>query len=100
MDDPRFLERVRQIFNQKFLTRTGNTYGYMANGYSNAEVGSAIGNETLQLISYVVENDLPYTEIVTADYTIANPALAHIWDLDYPEGESGWFNKSTKVSFL
>lgn len=30
----------------------------------------------LELIAYVVENDLPYTEVLTADYTLANPYLA------------------------
>ncbi len=30
----------------------------------------------LELIAYVVENDLPYTEILTADYIMANPITA------------------------
>ena len=90
LDDPRFLERIRQIFNQRYLTRTGGTYGYMADGYSNADVAQAIDDEALRLLSYIVENDLPFTEIVTADYTMANPVLATIWDLEYPEGEAGW----------
>ncbi|MDE0206954.1 MAG: DUF1588 domain-containing protein, partial [Candidatus Tectomicrobia bacterium] len=30
----------------------------------------------LELIAHVVENDLPYTEILTADYIMANPATA------------------------
>ena len=30
----------------------------------------------LELIAYVVENDLPYTEILTADYIMANPWAA------------------------
>ena len=30
----------------------------------------------LELIAYVVENDLPYTEILTADYVMANPWAA------------------------
>ena len=29
----------------------------------------------LELIAYVVENDRPYTEILTADYTMVNPGL-------------------------
>lgn len=29
----------------------------------------------LELIAYVVENDKPYTEILTADYTMVNPGL-------------------------
>ena len=30
----------------------------------------------LELIAYVVENDLPYTEVLTADYIMANPMAA------------------------
>ena len=30
----------------------------------------------LELIAYVVENDLPYTEVLTADYVMANPWAA------------------------
>ena len=30
----------------------------------------------LELIAHVVENDLPYTEILTADYVMANPWAA------------------------
>lgn len=88
--DKRFLERIRQIFNQKYLTRTGSTMGRMVDGYSAAQIGAAIGDEPLRLLSYIVENDLPFSEIVTADYTMANPLLAKVWDLDYPAGESGW----------
>jgi hypothetical protein len=90
LEDPRFVETAKQLFNHRYLTRTGSTYGRMVPGYTNNEVGTAIGEEPLQLLSYIVENDLPYSEIVTADYTMANPILAHVWDLDYPEGEFGW----------
>ena len=33
----------------------------------------------LELIAHVVENDLPYTEIVTADYVMANPMAAQAY---------------------
>ena len=33
----------------------------------------------LELIAYVVENDRPYTEILTADYTMANPMTAEAY---------------------
>ena len=32
-----------------------------------------IARAPLELIAYVIENDLPYTEILTADYIMANP---------------------------
>ena len=34
------------------------------------------GRAPLELIAHVVENDLPYTEILTADYIMANPYAA------------------------
>ena len=33
----------------------------------------------LELIAYVVENDRPYTEILTADYIMANPTVARAY---------------------
>ena len=36
----------------------------------------AVSRSPLELIAYVVENDLPYTEILTADYIMANPVAA------------------------
>ena len=37
------------------------------------------GRAPLELIAHVVENDLPYTEILTANYVMANPAVAAIY---------------------
>jgi len=90
LEDPRLTERVRQIFNSRYLMRTGGTYGNDAAGYSNQEIAKSIEEESLGLLAYIFENDLPYSEIVEADYTMANPVLATLWDLDYPVGESGW----------
>ena len=36
----------------------------------------------LELIAHVVENDLPYTEILTADYIMANPEAAAAYGAD------------------
>ena len=36
----------------------------------------------LELIAHVVENDLPYTEILTADYIMANPVAAFAYGAD------------------
>ena len=33
----------------------------------------------LELIAHVVENDLPFTEVLTADYIMANPAVAQAY---------------------
>lgn len=95
LQDPRFLDRVEEIFNLTIRTRTGDTYfepteaGLSAD--EAARIGSAIGDEPLKLIRHIVENDLPYTEVVLADYALANPITAAMWgvELDNPE-LSGW----------
>lgn len=40
----------------------------------------AVAREPLQLISYIVRNDRPFTEILTADYTVLNPYSAQIYN--------------------
>ena len=47
-------------------------------GYNNWESSTQYGisRAPLELIAYVVEHDLPYTEILTADYIMANPAAS------------------------
>lgn len=92
--DPRFLERVREIYNQRILTRNGMTY-FDADeaGFSQVDRGALadrIGDEALMLLTHIVENDLPFSEMVTADYTMADPMLAEMWDIDIPEGSKGW----------
>ncbi len=49
----------------------------------------SVGEEPLRLMAHVAVNDLPWTEIVTADYTMTNPLLAEIWPVEPPGGE-GW----------
>ena len=56
----------------------------------------------LELIAYVVENDLPYTEILTADYIMANPTTAKAYgaltQFDDP-GDIHEFRPSRIVSY-
>ncbi len=56
----------------------------------------------LELIAYVVENDLPYTDILTADYVMANPAAAKAYgsttEFDDPEDVTE-FKPSEIVSY-
>lgn len=94
LEDPRFLERVREIFNTRWLTRNGQSYFDPADaglvGVSSDRAADSIGDEPLRLLSYLVEHDLPYSGVVTADYTVADPIVAAMWELDYPPGATGW----------
>lgn len=87
-DDQRLNDRMVEIFNQRLLTRTEDTYGLSVSGADDAELAERLGDEPLELLRHVFELDLPYTEMVLADYTMADPLLAAALDLDH-EGE-GW----------
>jgi hypothetical protein len=53
-----------------------------------------VAKEPLELISYVVKNDKPFTEILTAPYTVVNPFSAGIYNTDAtfvdPTSENEW----------
>ena len=49
---------------------------YMPYRQLNFTLHPGIAGAPLELIAYVIENDLPYTEILTADYIMANPMSA------------------------
>ncbi len=57
--------------------------------YHERAVQYGIARAPLELIAHVVENDLPYTEILTADYIMANPMAASAYgattEFDNPE---------------
>ncbi len=73
LEDPRLEERLREVWNLRFLARTGEP------SYE----------EPLRLLSWIARHDLPYSELVTADYTMADPGTALLWDIDIP-GFGGW----------
>ena len=46
--------------------------------------------EPLELIANIVMNDRPYTEIVTASYTVANDVSSQVWGLPHTAGSKAW----------
>ncbi|MBL8618237.1 MAG: hypothetical protein JNM72_21670 [Deltaproteobacteria bacterium] len=50
----------------------------------------AFGEEPLRVLAEVAENDLPYTDLVLADWTVADDFLARHYPTDYPDGATGW----------
>ena len=57
----------------------------------------------LELIAHVAENDLPYTEILTADYIMANPWAAAAYgaseDFDHPQALANEFEPTRFVTY-
>ncbi len=49
--------------------------------FNRITTNDSVAAEPLQLINYVVKNDLPLTEILTADYFMVNPYSAKSWGL-------------------
>lgn len=45
-------------------------------------VGVGVAREPLELIAHVVKNGRPFTEILTADYTMVNPYSAFVFGVD------------------
>ena len=109
MQGPQFHEFLLRASNDRLLTDRLNIIIDMASSdqfvdlvnenYRRKEAAHAIGDERawrdywywhrlvqfgfrrapLELIAHVVENDLPYTEILTADYIMANPWAANAY---------------------
>ncbi len=50
----------------------------------------SLGMEPLKVLARVVEEDLPYTEVVTADWTVIDEHLATSFPTDYPAEGVGW----------
>ena len=87
-----FGAQLRSAYSNIFLTRL-DYYYVTAEDYGltdEALFAASVGEEPLRILSHIVENDLPYTEVVRSDWTMANETLAEAWDLDYPEGATGW----------
>ena len=67
---PATLERLKTAINRNFPTVEDPFWSW------NLDNVFGFARAPLELIAYIVENDRPYSEIVTADYTMANRASA------------------------
>lgn len=90
--------RIFNFRNQEYFVDLANTQLTLAKaavdrGYARPRSEPAYGEwwdslqygfarAPLELIAYVVENDLPYSEILTADYIMANPVVARAYGAD------------------
>lgn len=95
MTEDIFYTRLQEIWNDLLLVNkyannnqainfmNGDEYPTIAKDYNNNNndpdadlVNLAIAQEPLNLITYVVKNNKPFTDIAQADYTVVNPFLA------------------------
>lgn len=92
--DPRLEERLVSLFAERWHT-VMDEYEVGTDDYALAPLDAhaythAVGEEPLHLLAHVAVNDLPWTDIVTADYTMANEVLGGIWPIAYPADGEGW----------
>lgn len=95
MEDKRFRERVKEIWNEGFLVRQDRPYfpgpPQLLGLLTEDDFARAATQEPLELIAHVVANDRPFTEVVTAEYTVSNEALAAYYDITRPTDQGrGW----------
>jgi hypothetical protein len=94
INEDAFVERMVEVFDQRYLFQTGDVY------FDAEEVGltvddrvmaEMIANEPLMLLRHTIRNDLPYSNMVLADHSMANPEIALYWGMEYPaDGGGGW----------
>ena len=73
-NEPHFVDYTNESYRRKKAADASGDWGKFWNWRNAAQFG--FRRAPLELIAYVVENDLPYTEILTADYIMANPWAA------------------------
>jgi len=95
LDSPEFGATVRDLHNDALLVLADfgvPPAGFLAKdtlaGMDIYASNRAIMEAPLRLIEHVVTGDLPYGEIVTADYTLADEAVAGAWGLTHVG--TGW----------
>ena len=103
LEEDGFYDRLGDIFNDLLLTDRYTAYTGFAidllnkDDYPNAGawwngipqddprrylVNLAVAREPIDLMGYIVRNDRPFTEILTADYTVVNPYSAPLYGVD------------------
>ena len=97
LTDPRLEERLVYLLGEQWHTRVDEflifSLEYQAlagNPESEYPFERAVGEEPLRLMARVVAEDRPWSDVVTADWTMAPPLLAEIWPLAQDAPGEGW----------
>ncbi|MEJ7603539.1 MAG: hypothetical protein WKG01_36975 [Kofleriaceae bacterium] len=95
LQDPAFGRTIRDLHNASLLLRVEQgTFTYPAlgtlEGITGAQMNGSLLEEPLRLIEDLVMNDRPYSEVVTADYTMADGIVATVWGLPHTGPTDRW----------
>ena len=92
LGDPRFGERMRELYTPVVRTRI-DQFPIDAQDYGlddDAAFQAAVGDEVPRIIGHIAANDLPWTEVVDGDWTMANGLLAQVWPVQQEQPGAGW----------
>ncbi len=107
--DPRFLDTVGDLTAEMFLFRYDTFLVLPAlgelTGYDQQTIYQSFVDEPIMLVRHIVDHDLPYSEIVTAQYMLTNEVVAKMYGLEFdPAGEpwqiSAWSDDRPKAGIL
>lgn len=106
LQEAAFVDRIKELWNDvlltdRYLSYTGHALNVLdeedfplaASYYDTLPddvrevVNRGVAREPLDLIGYVVQNDRPFTEILTADYTVVNDATAAVYNIAPPPAD-------------
>src|SRR5688572_28442775 len=97
LDSPNFGETMRDLHNESLLVLADYFFypaGYVdlppLEGTDPYTLNRSVMEASLRLVEHVIMEDKPYSEIVTADYTLANGIVAAIFGLPYEGDGESW----------
>ena len=93
LQDPAVEDRMVELLNEKWWTRLDvfevHHMDYGLKDEDEHAFNRAVGEEPLRLMAHVISQDLPWSTVVTSEWTMANPLLAELWELERQDGD-GW----------
>jgi hypothetical protein len=91
LSDPRFGARIMQMYAEITLTQVDSLAlaSLLPDLESEELFVATVGEEPLRILERIANEDLPYTEVVTGDWTMTHPLLADLWPVDTVP-EDGW----------
>jgi Protein of unknown function (DUF1585)/Protein of unknown function (DUF1588) len=97
LDTPEFGETMRELHAETLLVGVdpivypaGFPAKYELAGMTVQQLNRSIVDAPLRLIEHVIMDDRPYSEIVTADYTLADRTVATVWGMPYDASGASW----------
>lgn len=118
LEEDAFHVRLKELFNDHLLTdyyyfaytgagvnvlseddfpNAGEAYFDALEGDDRYYANAAVAREPLELISHIVRNDRPFTEVLTADYTVVNQYSAKIFNADATDFSDGYEWQEAKI---